>query len=159
MAETPEIPERAMTTEDLASQLPPPRKSFLRRHWGKLTLLLLVAIPTLTLVIWSYAALAYSYSAGNRVGWVQKLSKKGWVCKTWEGEMQMSNIPGSAPILFHFTVRSDSIAHLIEQSMGRQVELQYDEHVGVPLSCFGDTPYFVKGVRTVASEAGPRTPQ
>jgi hypothetical protein len=120
--------------------------------------LTLIALPILTLVIWSYAALSYSYSAGNRVGWVQKISKKGWVCKTWEGEMQMSNIPGSAPILFHFTVRSDSIAHLIEQSAGRQVELQYEEHVGVPLSCFGDTPYFVKGVRTLSSESGPRGP-
>lgn len=158
MPENPEIPERAMNTEDLASQLPPARKSFLRRNWGKLTLLVLVMVPVLSLVIWSYAALTYSYSAGNRVGWVQKISKKGWVCKTWEGEMQMSNIPGSAPILFHFTVRSDSVAHLIEQSMGRQVELKYDEHVGVPLSCFGDTPYFVVGVRPLSGEAGPKPP-
>lgn len=149
MPDDPGIPHRAMNTEDVASQPPPPKKGFVRRHWGKLTLLILVTVPVLTLVIWSYAALSYSYSKGNRVGWVQKISQKGWVCKTWEGELQMSNIPGSAPILFPFTVRSDSVAHAIERSVGRQVELQYEEHPGVPLSCFGETPHFVVGVRVL----------
>jgi hypothetical protein len=149
MRDDPGIPERAMNTEDVISQSPPPRPGFLRRNWGKLTLLILVTVPLLALVIWSYAALSFSYSNGNRVGWVQKISQKGWVCKTWEGELQMSNIPGSAPQLFHFTVRSDSIAAAIEQSMGKQVELKYEEHQGVPLSCFGDTPHFVVGVRTL----------
>jgi hypothetical protein len=109
-----------MNTVDVASLPPPRKKSFARRHWGKLTLLILVTVPILTLVLWSYAALGYTYSSGNRVGWVQKISSKGWVCKTWEGELQMSNIPGSAPILFPFTVRSDSIANAIERSVGRQ---------------------------------------
>ena len=149
MREDPGIPERAMNTEDVVSQSPPPRPGFLRRNWVKLTLLILVTVPLLALVIWSYAALSFAYSTGNRVGWVQKISQKGWVCKTWEGELQMSNIPGSAPQLFHFTVRSDSVAGAIEQSMGKQVELKYEEHQGVPLSCFGDTPYFVTGVRTL----------
>jgi len=149
MPEDPGIPERAMNTEDVVSQPPSRKPSFLRRHWGKLTLLILVFVPILSLVLWSYVALGYTYSQGNRVGWVQKISEKGWVCKTWEGELQMSNIPGSAPILFAFTVRSDSVAHEIERSVGRQVELQYEEHPGVPLSCFGETSHFVVGVRVL----------
>jgi hypothetical protein len=81
---------------------------------------------------------------------VQKFSKKGWLCKTWEGEMQMSNIPGSAPILFQFSVRSDSVAQAIQAVAGQQVALIYEEHRGVPTDCFGETPYFVTGVRQVA---------
>jgi len=29
------------------------------------------------------------YSDGERVGYIQKISRKGWVCKTWEGELAM----------------------------------------------------------------------
>jgi len=127
-----------------------PRQSFLRRHWGKLTLAALVVMPTLVFTIWAWTTLSYSYSSGERVGYVQKLSRKGWLCKTWEGELQMSNVPGSAPILFQFSVRSDSLARAIEAAAGRQVALRYDQHVGVPSKCFGETEYYVKGVREVS---------
>jgi hypothetical protein len=93
--------------------------------------------------------LGFSYSSGERVGYVQKLSHKGWLCKTWEGELQMVAIPGSAPTIFTFSVRADSLARVIESAAGKQVSLQYEQHVGVPSSCFGDTEYFVVGVRIV----------
>jgi len=125
------------------------RPSFLRRHWGKLTVFTVVFLPLLIFTIWAGVTLSYSYSSGERVGFVQKLSRKGWLCKTWEGELQMSNIPGSAPILFQFSVRSDSLAHAIEAAAGSQVALRYDQHVGVPSQCFGETEYFVKSVRVV----------
>ena len=125
------------------------RPSFLRRHWGKLTVFTVVFLPLLIFTIWAGVTLSYSYSSGERVGFVQKLSRKGWLCKTWEGELQMSNIPGSAPILFQFSVRSDSLAHAIEAAAGSQVALRYDQHVGVPSQCFGETEYFVKAVRVV----------
>ncbi|MEO6446320.1 MAG: hypothetical protein ABIZ91_12695 [Gemmatimonadaceae bacterium] len=150
MASDREIPDRGYNTSDVAQQSPPPpRKGFIRRHWGKLLLLAIVGIPTSIQLIRSYAALAFTYSSGDRVGYVQKLSKKGWLCKTWEGELQISNIPGSAPILFEFTIRSDSLAHAIQQSEGHQVALQFEQHPGIPLSCFGDTEYFISGVRKV----------
>ena len=150
MANDPEIPARELNTEDVATvAAAAPRKGLLRRNWGKVTLLTLVGVPALLLVTWSYAALSFAYSSGNRVGFVQKISRKGWVCKTWEGELQMSNIPGSAPQLFTFTVRDDSVASAIEAALGKQVELTYEEHKGVPLSCFGETPYFVVGVRAL----------
>ena len=126
-----------------------PRRSFVRRHWGKLAIAAVILLPALVFTIWSGIALSYSYSQGNRVGYVQKLSKRGWLCKTWEGELQLSNIPGSAPVLFQFTVRSDSIAKVIEDAGGKQLQLYYKQHVGLPTDCFGDTEYFVDAVRIV----------
>lgn len=144
----PELPRRELNTGDLNTVAEAkPKKRFLRRHWGKLTLATMVGVPLLTLVIWSYAALLYTYSSGNRVGYVQKLSRKGWLCKTWEGELQISSIPGSAPVIFAFTVRDDSVAAAIQATMASRVELQFEQHPGIPLSCFGDTEYFVVGVR------------
>lgn len=126
-----------------------PHRGFARRHWGKLTLAAVIVVPVLIFWLWATIALSYSYSTGERVGYVQKLSLKGWLCKTWEGELQMSSIPGSAPILFEFSVRSDSLAHEIERTAGRAVSLTYEQHVGVPTSCFGETEYFVTKVREV----------
>ena len=128
-----------------------PRRGFLRRHWGKVTLTTVVLVPSVAFAIWVAVTLGYTYSSGERVGFVQKLSKEGWICKTWEGELQMSNVPGSAPILFQFTVRGDSLAHAIEAVEGRQVALVYEQHVGVPTSCIGDTEYFVTGVRALGT--------
>ena len=127
-----------------------PQRSFFRRHWGKLTIASLVLLPILVFTIWAGITLSFTYSSGERVGYVQKLSRKGWLCKTWEGELQMSNIPGSAPMLFQFSVRSDSVARAIEAANGRRVSLTYEQHIGVPSNCFGETEYFVTGVRAVA---------
>ena len=126
-----------------------PRRGFLRRHWGKLGIFTVILLPALIFTIWAGITLSFSYSTGERVGYVQKLSRKGWLCKTWEGELQMSNIPGSAPLLFEFSVRSDSIARAIEAISGRRVSLSYEQHVGVPTRCFGETEYYITGVREV----------
>lgn len=126
-----------------------PRRSFVRRHWGKTAIAAVILLPALIFTIWAGIALSWSYSTGERVGYVQKLSKKGWLCKTWEGELQMSNIPGSAPLLFAFSVRSDSLARAIEAMAGRRLALSYEQHIGVPSDCFGETEYFVTGVREV----------
>jgi hypothetical protein len=109
-------------------------------------LLLLVLIPAVIVALWIWVALGYTYSSGERAGYVQKISKKGWICKTWEGELAMANLPGTMPQIFAFTVRNDSIAKVIEQNAGKQVSLTYDQHRGVPTTCFGETEYFVTGV-------------
>ena len=129
-----------------------PKKGFLRRHWGKLTIAVLVLVPALVFTIWAGSALSYTYSSGQRVGFVQKFSKKGWICKTWEGELAMVNLPGALSQIFTFTVRSDSVAKALTDAMAKgqvRVEIQYDQHLGVPTSCFGETEYFVTGVRVV----------
>ncbi len=123
------------------------RPGFGRRHWGKLTLLTLVLVPVIGMSLWVAITLGYTYSEGTRTGFVQKLSRKGWLCKTWEGELAMSTQPGTAPQIFNFSVRSDSVAHEIEKIEGHQVTLFYKEHRGVPTSCFGETQYYVDGVR------------
>jgi hypothetical protein len=80
---------------------------------------------------------------------VQKLSRKGWVCKTWEGELAMVNLPGTMPEIFYFSVRNDSIAHVLQKNIGKRVSIAYEEHRGVPTSCFAETGYYITNMRLV----------
>src|SRR5262249_45141248 len=123
----------------------------LRRHWLLITLSIVVVVPVFVFTVWAGATLNYTYSSGERAGFLQKVSKKGWLCKTWEGELQLSAIPGSQPEKFVFTTRSDSIAELLNKYNGQRVVLDYKQHKGVPSSCFGDTEYFIVAVRPVGS--------
>jgi len=150
MADDESIPEPDAPRPEPKSPEPvEPRRGFLRRHWGKMTITTLILGPVVVFSLWAAIALAYDFSTGERVGWVQKLSRRGWLCKTWEGELQMSNIPGSAPMLFEFTVPDDSVAGVIERAAGRKVALYYEQHIGIPTSCFGETQYFVSRVRVL----------
>jgi hypothetical protein len=114
----------------------------------------LMALVVLVLGIWTLITLNYTYSTGERAGYVQKISQKGWICKTWEGEIAMANLPGAMPQIFEFSVRDDAIANQIQKHAGQRVSLTYDEHPGIPTSCFGDTPYFIVKV-TPISDAVP----
>lgn len=136
MADTPD------TTAPPATAVPVKKK----HHKVLIALLVLLLIPAVIVALWIWGSLGYTYSSGERAGYVQKISKKGWICKTWEGELAMANLPGSMPQIFAFTVRNDSIAKVIEQNAGKQVSLTYDQHRGVPTTCFGETQYFVTGV-------------
>jgi len=109
--------------------------------------LLLPLIIVLLFALWIFAVSKWSYSTGERAGWVQKLSKKGWLCKTWEGELSLVSMPGAAPEKFVFTVWDDAVAEKITAVMGKRVSLSYDEKVGLPTSCFGETRSYVTGVR------------
>lgn len=108
-----------------------------------------VASPIAVIAIWTAVALSYSYSSGERAGYVQKFSRKGWMCKTWEGELAMVNVPGAMQERWEFSVRNDSIAQLITNSMGNRVSLAYDQHRGIPTDCFGETEYFVTAIRVL----------
>ena len=151
MSQDEQYPERGYNTEDVAAirDTAPPPKSFSRRHWGKMLVAAIVAIPAAGLAIWTAIAMTYSYSSGDRAGYIQKFSKKGWLCKTYEGEIAMVNVPGQIANTFQFSVRDDSIAALINSAQGRRVALTYDQHKGMPTSCFGETEYFVNGVRVL----------
>jgi len=122
----------------------------IRRHPLIITLVVLIALPLLVFTLWAGVTLNYTYSSGDRAGFLQKISKRGWLCKTWEGELQLSAIPGSQPEKFLFTTRSDSLAAVMQKLSGQRVVLDYKQHVGIPGTCFGDTEYFVTGVRPVA---------
>jgi len=110
----------------------------------RVVLPLFVLVALLALYFW--AALSWSYSSGERAGWVQKLSNKGWLCKTWEGELALVSLPGTTPEKFLFTIWDDAVAAQVTRAMGKRVSLHYEEKVGLPGSCFGDTRYYVTGV-------------
>jgi len=116
-----------------------------------------VLLPALVVIVivaalataWFWFALSWNYSTGERAGWVQKLSKKGWICKTWEGEMAMVTMPGTAQEKFLFTVRSDDVAGEINKVMGKRISVHYEEKVGLPTTCFGETRHYVVSVLAV----------
>ena len=116
-----------------------------KRRWG-LIALGIVVIPVLLFSIYAGAALNWAYSEGERAGVLQKFSHKGWVCKTWEGEIAMTTVPGVAPVMWNFTVRDDQVAQQMSSAVGQRVVLHYQEHRGVPTKCFGETAYFVDSV-------------
>lgn len=138
----PNSPEGSVATE------PPPRRAR-RWKWPMILLGAFFVVPIVIFALWTWIALSYSYSDGDRAGYVQKFSSKGWVCKTWEGELSMVNIPGAAQERWQFSVRDDSVAKQITAMMGNRVSLTYEEKRGIPTSCFGETDYFVTGVRPV----------
>lgn len=120
-----------------------------RRHsYGRFFLGAIVATLALA-ALWMVIAWQWNYSEGERAGWVQKFSKKGWLCKTWEGEIALVSMPGAIPEKFEFTVLDDAVAAQINRYMGQRVSLTYAQKVGLPTSCFGDTRYYVTAVLPV----------
>lgn len=114
----------------------------------KLLKLLIAAVVVAGLLFAGYVVLAlnWSYSTGDRAGVLQKFSKRGWIFKTWEGELAMTTNPGVAPVIWPFSCRDEATAAALQRAVGRQVKLHYDEHVGIPVSWFGDTGYYVTQV-------------
>jgi len=110
-----------------------------------------VLVGIVVAVVAGYLLLVFnwSYSEGERAGWIQKFSSKGWLCKTWEGEMAMVSMPGSMSEKFLFTVWDDATAEQISKLMGKRVSLHYEEKAGIPTTCFGDTRYYVTKITPV----------
>jgi hypothetical protein len=111
----------------------------------------ILVIAALLFAGYVWLAFQYSYSDGERAGFVQKFSRKGWLCKTWEGELALVAMPGSTPEKFYFTVRDATLAAKLNGQMGQRVTVTYNQHKGLPGNCFGDTEYFVQDSRTVAA--------
>src|SRR5262245_21537813 len=108
-----------------------------------------LVVAAILVAAYFWIALSWNYSTGERARWVQKFSKKGWFCKTWEGEMAMVSMPGAVPEKFYFTVWDDAVADELNKVMGKRVSLHYQEKVGLPTSCFGETRHYVTGVTGV----------
>lgn len=107
----------------------------------------LLIIPIILLALYTWATLTWVYSSGERAGYVQKLSQKGFVCKTYEGELVLVSMPGTQAEKFFFTVKDANVAKRINETVGKRVRLMYEEHVGIPTSCFGESSYFVHDVQ------------
>jgi hypothetical protein len=103
-------------------------------------------VVALLVAAWFWVALQWSYSSGERAGWVQKFSNKGWLCKTWEGELALVSLPGSSVEKFYFTVHDAAVAREVSAATGKRVTLHYEEKVGLPTTCFGETRHFVTKV-------------
>ena len=106
----------------------------------------LLVLIALIFSAYTWIALSWSYSTGERAGLMQKISRKGWLCKTWEGELLLTSMPGAIPETCEFTVRDDELANQLVEHTGQRLVLTYAQHKGVPSSCFGDTEYFVEKI-------------
>lgn len=123
--------------------------------------LLTITLTVLALLAaaWVWITLHWSYADGERAGYVQKLSRKGWLCKTWEGEIAMVTMPGAIPDKFEFTVRDDVVAQKINGLAGKRVVLSYKQHKFVPSTCFGETEYFIDDAKELLETQTPQVPQ
>ena len=110
-------------------------------------MLWVLIIPVLLFAFYTWAVLTWVYSSGERAGYVQKLSQKGFICKTYEGELVLVSMPGTQAEKFFFTVRSQAVAKRINETVGKRVRLVYEEHIGIPTNCFGESGYFVQDVQ------------
>lgn len=109
----------------------------------------LVIIPIALFALYTWASLNWVYSSGERAGYVQKFSLKGYVCKTWEGEIVLVSMPGTQAEKFTFTVKDEVVAKKVNDSLGKRVKLVYEEHKGIPTSCFGESAYFVQDIHVL----------
>ncbi|HOX19295.1 MAG TPA: hypothetical protein PLI70_00080 [Gemmatimonadales bacterium] len=121
-----------------------PRRGLKRKT--KLILLGVLLAPIALFVLYTWSALAWDFSDGERAGILQKFSEKGWICKTYEGELAMTSVPGVMPVLWAFSVRDDEVAQQLRDAIGKHIAVHYTEHKGIPTTCFGETSYFVDSV-------------
>lgn len=116
---------------------------------------IVIGVLLLVLVIggaWTWFTLSWSYSEGERAGILQKFSRKGWLCKTYEGELALYIVGGVAPEIWYFSTRDPELAKQLYANVGRQMRVHYSEHRGVPTNCFAETPYFADGFTLVQGE-------
>ena len=104
-----------------------------------------------SLALYTWLALKFEYSNGDRAGVLQKFSRKGWVCKTYEGELALYVVAGVQPEIWNFTVRDAHLAEQLAAAVGQRAQLHYAEHRGLPSSCFGETGYFVDGITAISA--------
>ncbi|MFW5432540.1 MAG: hypothetical protein ACKE5M_03425 [Methylophilaceae bacterium] len=109
-------------------------------------------VPLILLVAYTFFTLHWVYSSGERVGFVQKVSQKGFVCKTYEGEQVLVTVPGTQAEKFFFTAKNEAVYDKINETNGQRVRLLYKQHKWIPTSCFGDTEYFVYDVKVLENQ-------
>ena len=122
------------------------------RRGSRFGRILLIALGLVVLVgvLWTWFSLSFAYSEGERAGVLQKFSKKGWVCKSYEGELALYVVGGVAPQIWYFSTRDEKLAKELSAVVGDQIRLHYTEHRGVPTTCFAETPYFAEQFTRVA---------
>lgn len=124
-----------------------PKKNNFKRF-----LLIFILIITIIWFIY-YFVCGLTYSEGTRSGILTKVSKKGYVFKTFEGELNVGGFSqGDGTIMpnsiFKFSVIKENIYKKIQEKEGKKVVLHYKQ---VIKNFFwqGDTDYFVLDVSEV----------
>ncbi len=143
-------PSAAPAPSSTPASAPPTGKK--KSSWrGKVLLFffLLIFVPLILVGLYLAVVLNFSYSDGDRTGYLQKFSRKGWVCRTYEGELAMTTVPGVAPTVWTFSVWDEAVAREINSLLGKRVVLHYREYRGIPTNCFGETDYYVDGIKSV----------
>jgi hypothetical protein len=131
-----------------------PKRRFGR--WVMIVLLLLIVGTGL----WTWLTLSWAYADGERAGVLQKFVRRGWLCKTHEGEIALYYGggtylgTGTSRQLWDFSSRDKAVAVELSKAVGHRVQLHYTEHPGIPTNCFGDTRYFVDRVTIADNEPG-----
>ena len=120
----------------------------LGRYVARIVLMLAILV-VLVAAGWTWLTLSWAYSEGERAGVLQKFSRKGWMCKTHEGELAQYVVGGVAPQIWYFSVRDAAVADQMFKVVGQNVQVRYREHRGIPTNCFGDTPYFAESFTIV----------
>jgi len=141
-----------------SAPMPTPTPAPVRRSRFKWYVLGFVAVLAAMVVLYTLLMLWWSYSDGERAGVLQKFSQRGWVCKTYEGELAMYVVAGVAPQIWSFSVRDETVVEELNKAVGQHVRLHYSEHRGLPTNCFGETDYFVDRVEITAPPQLQRTP-
>jgi hypothetical protein len=113
----------------------------------------IILIPIILFVAYTFFTLHWVYSSGERIGFVQKISQQGFICKTYEGEQVLVTVPGTQAEKFFFTAKNEAIYRKINETNGQRVRLLYQQHKWIPTSCFGDTEYFVYDVKILENQA------
>ena len=112
-------------------------------------LIMTLVLGLVLAALWTWFSLSWAYSEGERAGVLQKFSSKGWICKTYEGELAQYVVGGVAPQIWYFSTRDEKLAQQLGAAVGDQIRLHYSEHRGVPTSCFAETPYFAESFTRV----------
>lgn len=115
-------------------------------------LLIVLALVLAGIALWTWFSLSWSYSEGDRAGVLQKFSRKGWICKTYEGELALYVVGGVSPQIWYFSTRDDALAAKLSKAVGERIQLHYEEHRGVPTNCFAETPYFADSFTIVREQ-------
>lgn len=133
-----------LQTSTTASAPPPVRRRGIRTwFWTLLAVAVVLGALYTSFMLW------YPYSEGERAGVLQKFSHRGWVCKTYEGELALYVVGGVAPQIWNFSARDANIVTQLRAAVGRQVRIHYEEHRGLPTDCFGETAYFAKSIEVI----------
>lgn len=144
----PSTPKSSTEGKRSAEEAVPPKSKRVKRFFQK-WLAIIVIVAVLVWTVWAWIALAFPYASSEKAGFVQEFRKEGWLCKTWEGQLVVSTMPGARPEIFSFTVKDDSLAQALQAALPQRIVLSYDQHRGVPSSCFGETQAYVTGFRTL----------